>query len=265
VPCDPADWEAVERRLLLELDDEEPDLVWVPLPEPSGHRHHNRLAGVALALWPGRVRFYSTYHMVDDWPVRSAHGERIEERDGWAELKRQALACYPSQSGRDGTAMHFEQPLAEYELASIRLNLGGGINPIPGFVNLDKSDGWQFEDGLEAYPDESVRAITISHTLMYVPIAVWPDVFAELARVLEPGGMVRITEDAIGAPGSNRPRLRPGAAIETNLELALAHLRDAGLEPAAVDPDDTHFVDESLIQANYGDPPDVFHVEAVNA
>jgi LmbE family N-acetylglucosaminyl deacetylase len=263
VPCDPADWEAVERRLLLALDGETPEHVWAPLPEPNGHRQHNRLAHIALRLWPDRVSFYSTYHVIDGWPIRSVHGHPVDVDAGWPELKRQALDCYRSQIESAGTAMHFERPLDEYELHTLRLNLGGGINPLAGYINLDKSDGWIFEDGLEAYSDGSVEAITISHVLMYVPLEHWPSVFAELARVLKPCGTIRITEDAIGCPDSNRPVIRPRAAVATTPALILAHLEAAGLHGNLVDPNETSFADDSLIQQNYGQPPDVFHAEAV--
>lgn len=259
IPCDPAEWDAVQAR----LEAEQPSKVWAPLPEPNGHRHHNRLARIALDLWPGRVAFYATYHVIDGWPIKSVHGNPVPVEDGWPALKRQALDCYRTQLSRDGTRMHFERPLDEYGCDTLRLNLGGGINPIPGYVNLDKSDGWNFEDGLEPYPDGTVEAITISHVLMYVPADRWPYVFAELARVLQPGGTVRITEDAIGCPGSTRPVIRPRAAVATTPDMILAHLADAGLTGRVVDPDHTEFVDRTLIQQNYGDPPDVFHAEAI--
>lgn len=263
VPCDVKDWETVDRRLLYVLDGAVPERVWAPLPEPNGHRHHNLIAAAALRLWPGRVSFYATYHMLNDWPVRSTHGTRIDPDPGWEDLKRAALACYRTQFERDGTRMHFEQPLDEYEADGLRLNLGGGINPIPGFVNLDKRDGWMFEDGLGAFPDGSVDAITVSHALMYVDLEHWPSVFAEFARVLQPGGLVRITEDAIGEPGSSRPVIRPGAAVATTPELAFEHLAAAGLRAVRVGPDETQFSDASLIQENYGVPPTVFHAEGL--
>lgn len=144
-----------------------------------------------------------------------------------------------------------------------RLNLGGGINPIDGYENLDKKTGWRFEQGLRSYDDGSVEAITVSHVLMYVDIAEWPAAFAEMARVLEAGGILRITEDAIGAPGSSRPVIRTRARVATTAELVLEHMRAAGLDARLVAPDETGFVDGSLIQQNYGQPPDVFHAEAV--
>lgn len=259
--CDPAEWDRVEARL---VDEPEPEHVWAPLPEPNGHRHHNQLAAIALRLWPGKVSFYSTYRVVDE-PIKSTHGSRIAEQPGWPELKRAALDCYATQIERDGTRMHFEQPLDEYGADTLRLNLAGGINPIDGYVNLDKSTGWMFEDGLDPYPDGSVEAITISHALMYVPLTQWPFVFSELARVLQPGGTIRITEDAIAGPGSSRPVIRPRAAVATTPELLVEHLTAAALDPGLRAADETGFSDTSLIQQNYGLPPDVFHVEAVKA
>lgn len=254
-------WEDVERMLLEEGDF---DRVWAPLPEIGGHRHHNRLGMLAVKLWPGRVSFYSTY-TVDEtgWPHRSTVGAPVPVEDGWEDMKRAALGCYRSQIVQEGTRMHFERPLDEFVVSTLRLNLGGGINPIPGFVNLDKSAGWMFEDGLGQFPDGSVEAITESHALMYVDIGRWPFVFSEIARVLQPGGTVRMTHDAIGAPGSSRPVIRPRAAVATTAELVLWHLDRAGIPGRVVAPEETSFVDGSLIQQNYGCPPDVFHVEAV--
>lgn len=259
IQCDPPDWDAVEER----LRQEDPDHVWAPFPEHGGHGHHNRVAEIAIWLWPGRVSFYSTYTCDESgWPTRSTDvGELVEPEPGWPELKRRALDCYATQIAQHGTRMHFERPLDETIVRTLRLNLGGGINPIPGFVNLDKSNGWMFEDGLAYYPDACVEAITVSHALMYVDVADWPFVFSEMARVLEPGGMIRITEDAIGGPGSRRPVIRPGAKVATTPELILDHLAGAGIDASLVKPDVSFFDDRSLIQQNYGSPPDVFHVE----
>lgn len=255
------DWDQVEELL---LEEPEPEHVWAPLIEEGGHRHHNRLGELAVRLWPGRVSFYATYTVDEEgWPHRSVVGAPAPVEDGWADLKRRALDCYQSQIQQPGTRMHFEAPLDEYVVPGLRLNLGGGINPVAGMVNLDKSTGWTFEEGLGRWPDESVEAVTESHSLMYVDVERWPMVFAEIARVLVPGGMVRLTHDAIGAPGSSRPVIRPRAAVATTAELVLEHLAAAGLDAHIVDPWETYFSDRTLIQENYGSPPDVFHVEAV--
>lgn len=260
---DTQNWEPIAAILASERDVER---VWAPVPEPGGHRHHNRLAAVAIQVFgPDRVSFYSTYRVEEPsgWPIRTSHGYPIETEDDWPALKRDALACYVSQIESSGTRMHFERPLDEYEMPELRLNLGGGINPIPGYVNLDVSIGWKFEAGLGDYPDGSVEAVTESHALMYVALEDWPNVFREIARVLRPGGTVRITQDAIGAPGSGRPTIRPGAAVATTAELVLEHLAWAGIDAEQVESDQTAFSDRSLIQQNYGQPPDVFHVEGV--
>ena len=262
-PVDIQDWAPVAERLAGERDVEH---VWAPVPEPGGHRHHNRLSAVALQVFgPDRVSFYSTYRCDDSgWPIRTMHGHPVEFGDDeWPTLKRAALDCYVSQIESTGTRMHFERPLDEYEMHSLRLNLGGALNPITGYVNLDRETGWRFEDGLGDYPDDSVQAATESHALMYVALDDWPYVFHELARVLRPGGSFRLTHDAIGGPGSSRPAIRPGAAVATTPKLLLDHLEWAGFQAELVDPDETSFMDHSLIQQNYGRPPDVFHVEGI--
>ena len=262
VPLAYEDWEAaVERRLRILLDFE-PEHVWAPFPEPDGHGHHNGVGELATRMWPGRVSFYSTYTQDVAGVHRSTEGEPVPIEPGWIVAKRAALGCYPSQSSRPGTAIHFDNDLDEYVVPTLRLNLGGEINRIPGFVNMDRSYGWKFEDGLGMWGDGSVEAITESHSLMYVRPEHWPLAFEEMARVLQPGGTLRITQDAIGAPGSSRPTIRPGAHVATSAELVLEHCALAGLSARVVEPDETSFTDRTLIQQNYGQPPDVFHVEA---
>lgn len=260
-PCDPAPWDLVDLRLRQEP---EPDRVWVPVPEPGGHSQHNKLARLANEIWPGKLRYYSTYRCEESgYPIRTAHGFEVDVDESWPSMKQAALACYRTQIQREGTRMHFERDLAEYETDSLRLNLGGGLNSIPGYVNIDASTGWSFEDGLGDFASDSVDAITESHALMYVPLSEWPDVFQEIARVLRPGAAVRITQDFIGGPGSRRPTIRPHAAVATTPDLVLEHLAWGGIEAEIVEPDETRFSDRSLIQQNYGQPPDVFHVEGI--
>jgi hypothetical protein len=154
----------------------------------------------------------------------------------------------------------------------LRLNLGCGTpntrswHPIPGMVNLDKSLGWTFEDGLGDFIDGSVAGITISHTLMYVAETDWPRVFAEFARVLEPGGVVRITEDETQDPSSTRfggwQGSQPAVTL-THPAMVKAALERAGLRAVEVTKDTTHFRDRSLLQAQHGDPPQVFFMEGI--
>lgn len=263
VPCDPPDWNLVEAM----LTEYKPDKVFAPLPEFGGHPHHNAVGNLAQYLWPGQVEFYATYTGAGD---RSTVGKRVPEEPGWQQLKQRALACYRSQNSKPDTAQHFHQDLAEYtttiapaQNGTLRLNLGGGINPLTGFDNLDKTNGWMFEDGLGNYQNESVEAVTESHALMYVPLEHWPMVFSEIARVLKPGGVVRMTHDATDHPESNRQGLRHRAAVATTPEIVLDHMRSAGLTATEVSAHTSTFQDRSLMQQNYGAPPDVFFVEGV--
>lgn len=141
----------------------------------------------------------------------------------------------------------------------MRLNLGCGPHRLDGFENLDLPD-WRFEDGLP-YPDASVEAVTISHSAMYVPLDTWPFVFDEISRVLQPGGIVRITEDATEDPDSERYGGFHDAVTLTSLDLVRKHLKAAGLKTRARDAASTGFKDDSLLQAFHGEPPKVFFVE----
>lgn len=143
-----------------------------------------------------------------------------------------------------------------------RLNLGAGAHPIDGFDNLDANTGWKFEHGLGDYPDGSVEGITVSHSAMYVPILNYPYVFKEIARVLEPGGIVRITEDNTEDPHSERASGWHDAVTLTGPKMMAAALRKAKLTVVKADEETTAFKDRSLMQAHHGSAPKCFWIEA---
>lgn len=152
----------------------------------------------------------------------------------------------------------------------LRLNLGCGTpgkpswHPLPGFVNLDKSLGWRFQDGLRAFTDASVDGITISHALMFLPQPEWPTLFAELARVLRPGGVLRVTEDDATSRASARYGGWKGsesAITLTDAALVRRHMEAVGLTVQVVSPVTSSYLDASLCQAFHGEAPDVFVIE----
>jgi predicted SAM-dependent methyltransferase len=128
----------------------------------------------------------------------------------------------------------------------VRLNLGCGNRRLEGYLNLDRRDGWTWEGGLPNVASNSIECVTSSHTLMYVPREKWASVFNEIFRVLQPGGVWRITEDD-GVP--------PGVGYATYVTRSLAdhHLTQAGFTVAKVPRDRTLFHDKSIIQDNYPD------------
>lgn len=141
----------------------------------------------------------------------------------------------------------------------MKLNLGCGPRRLDGFVNLDLKDGWSFQDGLGDFDDATVDGITVSHALMYVPIADWPVVFAECARVLKPGGVMRVTEDATDDRRSDRFGGWRDAVTLTSRSLVKTHMEIAGLEVSRK----RKPTDGSLVQAWHGVPPKVFAVEGL--
>lgn len=156
----------------------------------------------------------------------------------------------------------------------IRLNLGCGNpndrswHPIEGWTNRDPAlDGWRFEDGLGDYANGSVEAITVSHALMYLADDAWPAFIAECARVLCDEGVLRITEDHCTDTRSRTyPKGWQGsqkAVCLTSPEMVKTFLCGAGLRAVDCDPDQTNFVDRSIIQQQHGEPPDVFFVEGI--
>lgn len=160
---------------------------------------------------------------------------------------------------------NIEQPL--------RLNLGCGVqgtrswHPMKGMVNLDRSLGWRFEDGLADFVTGSVTGITVSHALMYVALPDWPAVFREFARVLAPSGVLRITEDDTATPGSRTygtgwQGSEPAVTL-TDAAMVAEHIRMAGMKPMQMPAGRSAFRDRSLCQAQHGEVPDVFFVEGV--
>lgn len=184
----------------------------------------------------------------------------------------EVLATYRKQPGSRNTTMKPHPTKRPGIVEPLRLNLGCGTpdtrswHPMPGLVNLDRSMGWKFEDGLGDFLDGSVAGITVSHALMYVADADWPRVFAEFARVLRPGGVLRITEDDTTNPASSRIGGWKGsdpAVILTDAAMVRRHMEAVGFSVFDQAVDTTRFDDRSLCQAQHGEPPDVFFVEGV--
>lgn len=145
------------------------------------------------------------------------------------------------------------------EAAMIKLNLGAGPHHLDGFVNLDLPE-WRWEDGLP-YSDGIIDAITEGHSLMYVDLAEWPALFAEFARVLKPGGIVRITEDATDDAESERFGGWHDAVTLTSAKLVRKHMRAAGLIAVTQRADTSGFRDLSLCQSFHGEAPKCFWIE----
>ncbi len=144
-----------------------------------------------------------------------------------------------------------------------KLNLGSGHEHVlDGFDNLDKETGWLFEDGLP-YDDGSVEAITVSHALYRVALADWPFVFGEFARVLEPGGIVRVTEDSATDPHSSRYGGFHDAVTLTSPGLVVSYMTSAGFEARRVKENETFFKDTTLLQAFHGPAPKCFWCEGI--
>lgn len=74
------------------------------------------------------------------------------------------------------------------------LNLGSGGNPLPGHINVDAYGDPDFWWNLNwfpyPWPDNSVDGIEMWHVLEHIPD--WWGAFRECARILKPGGYLRI-------------------------------------------------------------------------
>lgn len=201
----------------------------------------------------------------EDWHFLYALAGRVRCR-----YLPKVLCTYKKRAGgRNSTTPRAAQSRPG-AVAPLRLNLGCGDprapswHPMPGFVNLDKALGWTFEQGLRDFVDRSVAGVTISHALMYVAANDWAKVLDEVARVLEPGGVVRITEDDTANPQSRHyPRGWRDAITKTSPAQTREALERAGFTVYDVDAGTTRYPNGSLCQQQHGSPPDVFFVEGV--
>jgi predicted SAM-dependent methyltransferase len=120
------------------------------------------------------------------------------------------------------------------------INIGCGSRPLPGWVNLDaaRSDKidvvWDLRRGLP-FPDESCTAIFGEHVIEHIPKAGAELLLRECHRVLQPGGVVRLsTPDAgkfLRAYVSNRefladPRFPDSA--DTSMDRVNMMMRESG-------------------------------------
>jgi len=107
---DQPDWAAIRDWLADRFPD--PEQVYAPAFDLEGHPHHNAVAEIAGALWPGRVTFYSTYRN-GRGRVPTGHPVRVED-GAWILRKLRALACYESQILEPSTGHHFTAALDEW-------------------------------------------------------------------------------------------------------------------------------------------------------
>lgn len=73
---------------------------------------------------------------------------------------------------------------------SLKLNLGAGPNPMPGYVNLDRKTGQEIYP--LAYEDNSVDEIRASHCLEHFSHRETLDVIKDWVAKLKPGGLLKI-------------------------------------------------------------------------
>ncbi len=72
-----------------------------------------------------------------------------------------------------------------------KLNLGSGLQKIPGYINIDRRFGTEAFP-LKSYAHESVDEIRASHILEHFPHSAVPAVIEDWVRTLHPGGWLKI-------------------------------------------------------------------------
>jgi predicted SAM-dependent methyltransferase len=80
--------------------------------------------------------------------------------------------------------------------APVRLNIGSGFKPIPGWTNMDLAGAsvdlaWNLKRGIP-FPDATVAAIYSEHLYEHLPIAAGLAVTRDAVRSLRPGGVFRV-------------------------------------------------------------------------
>ncbi len=109
---------------------------------------------------------------------------------------------------KNGTPKEITALLKKYN-QGIKLDIGGGENPQPGFVNIDirPSDKVQIVHDLEVFPwplpDECVSFAVSSHVLEHINPHkfVFVNFMNEVWRILKPGGRFAIAVPYAGSPG----------------------------------------------------------------
>ena len=83
-------------------------------------------------------------------------------------------------------------------MGGVRLNLGSGETPIPGFVNVDALETARGVDVVAdigerlPFDDDAADLVYASHLLEHFPTAEVPHMLAEWRRVLRPGGLLLV-------------------------------------------------------------------------
>ena len=163
----------------------------------------------------------------------------------------------------------------------IRLNIGCGNYPKPGWINCDKRgmyQQWEFKPIAEQiieldllqfpyrFADSSVDLITISHCLNQIDESHQSSIFRELCRILKPGGVLRITDDDVESAASpERGNLHFHALWPTGPRVIGEMLRAAGFRTHVVDKDLTLSGDRSILVSNHPEVPDLalFWIEGI--
>ena len=91
---------------------------------------------------------------------------------------------------RQGMYSFYEEGKPDLGPPAVRLNLGAGAVPLVGYENID------LKDGMPAFPlrhaDGTVEEVRASHILEHFPRGKVESVVREWARVLKPGGKLKI-------------------------------------------------------------------------
>lgn len=131
------------------------------------------------------------------------------------------------------------------------INIGCGSRPVPGWINLDAARGdnidvvWDLRRGLP-FPADSCSAIFGEHVIEHIPKADAEGLLRECHRVLQPGGVVRLSTPDAG-----------------KFLRAYVHDREFLADPRFPDSADTSMDRVNMMMREYGQHLWVYDVESL--
>lgn len=165
-------------------------------------------------------------------------------------------------------------------MSDLKLNLACGPYLLKGFINMDPkvlseetTKGYDFRSGYDfrkplEFEDNSVDAITISHSLFWLWEFEYLSFFNECYRVLKPGGIIRIADENNDVSDEMKKQYqipyKPDVNSHTGLNMVTKYLQDAGFNVVPVTSTTTKYKDDSLMQVNHPHKlPAIFFVEGI--
>lgn len=161
----------------------------------------------------------------------------------------------------------------------MKLHLGCGKVVIPGWINVDKAPSTQAWEKVPTlvdkissvdlrfswpWPDSAVTHITISHFLGHLSSEAKFHVIQECFRVLQSGGLIRLTEDDNDNPRSAyHDKMHHNSVEKTSLDKIMGMFQLAGFSDVKkMTHNQTQSADKAIMLNSHSLKPSTFFLEA---